>query len=56
MSDLHTRIARALGWTESQARTFSLPALRDLVRLVDAGLAAEISSVIARGSHVAGAR
>jgi len=31
---LHQRIAEALGWTVEQARSFSLPALRDLVRPV----------------------
>ena len=40
---LHARVAHALGWTEAQAKSFSLPTLRDLVRPVSAKLAHEIT-------------
>jgi len=40
---LHERIAAALGWKTSEAQSFSLLALRDLVRPVSAKLAAEIT-------------
>lgn len=32
--NFHARIARELGWTEETANTFSLRALRDLVKTV----------------------
>lgn len=44
--NLHSRIATALGWTEVETQSFSLPALRDLVRPVSEKLAGEISLVI----------
>lgn len=50
---LHQRIAQALGWTEEQTHSFSLAALRDLVRPVSTKLAHEIDVVLASGSHVA---
>lgn len=40
---LHARIAKALGWTVKEAQSFSLPALRDLVRPVSPKLAEEIT-------------
>ena len=47
---LHARIAKALGsWTEEQAKTFSLHALRDLVRPVSPKLAHEITLAIEKG-------
>ncbi len=49
---LHERIAQALGWTEEQAKSFSLPALREVVRPVDPKLAAEIGEVVQAGSHL----
>ncbi len=55
-ADLHARIARALGWTVAEARSYSLAAARDLVRFVDAPLAAEISAVIQAGAHITRAR
>ena len=33
---LHARVGHAIGWTEAEAKSFSLPALRDL-QLVTAG-------------------
>ena len=45
-------IAKALGWTEEQAKTFSLSALRDIVRPVSPDLAAELGEVIRDGSHI----
>lgn len=50
--DLHKRIAETLGWTVSEAQSFSLAALRDLVRGKNDSLHAEISFVIERGLHV----
>jgi hypothetical protein len=47
---LHERIAEALGWTVDQARSFSLPALRELVRPVSMKLAYEITLQIQGGS------
>lgn len=49
-SGLHARIAAALGWTVADAMSFSLPALRELVRPVDRALANEISSAIEAGA------
>ncbi|MFA6118187.1 MAG: hypothetical protein WC729_29640 [Sphingomonas sp.] len=49
MDTLHTRIALALGWTPLQAAGFSLLALRDLVRPVDAALAEEITRHVESG-------
>jgi hypothetical protein len=49
---LHERIAQALGWTVEQAQSFSLPALRDLVRPISPKLAAEISETISSGRHI----
>lgn len=51
---IHARVAVALGWTEEDAKSFSLPALREVVRPVSPKLANEISIIIARGwSYVA---
>jgi len=52
VSDLHKRIAEAVGWTEEEAKSFSLPALREVVRPVDAKLAYEISVVMNSPSYV----
>jgi hypothetical protein len=46
MDGLHERIAKALGWTVEETRSFSLPALRDLVRPVSMKLAHEITIAI----------
>jgi hypothetical protein len=43
LCSLHARVAHRLGWTEEQVRSFSLPALRDLVRPVSEKLAHEIT-------------
>lgn len=50
---LHQRIAEALGWPLQDVRGFSLATLRDLVQ--DPGLKADISKVLAEGSHILGA-
>ena len=50
--DLHERIAKCLVWTEDEARTFSLTALRELVRLKDQALCDEIDLVIQQGLHI----
>jgi hypothetical protein len=44
--DLHERIAEALGWTEKEAKSFSLPSLREFVRTVNPKLAHEITFVM----------
>lgn len=49
---LHERIAAALGWSLEDALSFSLPALRDIVRITHPKLAAEISAVLTAGTHV----
>lgn len=53
---LHERIALKLGWTIEQTRSFSLQALRDLVRPVSSKLAAEIDAQIHSGAVVVGRR
>lgn len=55
MSDLHDRIASALGWTPAEARSLSMHSLRDLVRPVNPELAQEISHVIQSGAYIVGA-
>lgn len=49
---LKERIAQALGWTVEQTNTFSLHALRDLVRPVSPKLAHELSEAIQSGSYI----
>ena len=46
---LHARIAKALNWSEAETRTFSLPALRELVRPVSEKLVHEITFTIRSG-------
>jgi hypothetical protein len=52
MSDLHDRIARTLGWSAEDVRSFSMQSLRDLVRPVDPDLAKEMTLVIQSGQYV----
>lgn len=52
MSQLHARIAAALGWPVSETLRMSLPTLRELVRGVDRDLAAAISAHLATDGHV----
>jgi len=52
MASLHARIAAKLGWTERETHSFSLPALRDMVRPVDPKLASEITDQIHSGEHI----
>jgi hypothetical protein len=47
---LHELIAKVLGWTVEEARSFSLPALREVVRPVSMKLAYEITLQIQFGS------
>jgi len=49
---LHERIAKALGWTVEEARSFSLPALREVVRPVSMKLAHELTVAIETGSYL----
>lgn len=51
--NLHGRIAEVLKWPVADTYTFSLPALRDLVRYSDPALADEISRVIQGGAYIA---
>ena len=54
MSDLHDRIAKALGWSASDVRSLSMQSLRDLVRPVDPDLTQEMDYVIQSGAYVRG--
>jgi hypothetical protein len=49
---LHARIAAKLGWTEAEAKSFSLAALRELVRPTSPKLVAEIDETLHTGSHI----
>lgn len=50
--NLHERIAEALGWTEKDARSFSLPTLREMLRGKHPDLYAEVTGIIQRGDHI----
>ena len=54
MSDLHDRIAKALGWSTSDVQSLSMQSLRELVRPVDPDLAREMDYVIQSGAYVRG--
>lgn len=54
MSDLHERVAKALGWSTTDVQSMSMHALRDLVRPVDPGLAQELSYAIQSGAYIRG--
>lgn len=54
MSDLHERVAKALGWTVKDAQSLSMQALRDLVRPVDPDLAREMDYLIRSGEYIRG--
>lgn len=54
MSDLHERIATALGWSTRDVQSLSMQSLRDLVRPVDPDLARELDYVIQSGAYVRG--
>lgn len=56
MSDLHDRIAKALGWSAADVRSLSMQSLRDLVRPVDPALARELDYVIQSGAYIRGPR
>lgn len=49
--NLHERIAKKLGWTVAEARSFSLPALRELLRPIPGSekLVAEMTELIRSG-------
>jgi len=49
---LHQQIAEALGWTEAQAASFSLHALRDLVRPVSPEFADKLTLAIQSGKYI----
>lgn len=48
---LHERIAKALGWTEKEAKSFSLPALREWIRTVNPKLAHEITLMMRSNAY-----
>ena len=54
MSDLHERVAKALGWSVKDARSMSMQALRELVRPVDPSLARELDYMIQSGAYIRG--
>ncbi len=54
MSDLHDRIAKALGWSTRDVQSLSMQSLRDLVRPIDPKLASEMSYVIQSGAYIPG--
>ena len=49
---LQSKIAAALGWSLSDVQSFSLPAIREMVRLNHPNLAEEISESIRYGYHL----
>jgi hypothetical protein len=51
-STLHERLAVALGWSVADTQSFSLPALREMVRGRHPRLEQEINAVLDRGSHL----
>ena len=53
---LHARIAKALGWTEAEVKSFSFQALREIVRPVDPKLADELSEELRSGRYIIGER
>jgi hypothetical protein len=55
-ANLHVRIAAALGWPETDVLSFSLPALREIVRASngDCKLVDEITERMAGGSYIIG--
>ncbi len=52
MMTLHERIAEVLGWSVADARSFSLSALREMVRPVSPKLAHEITQTIHSSAYV----
>jgi hypothetical protein len=52
MSTLHERIVAVLGWTVEEVQSFSLPALRELVRPVSPKLAHDITVALRLGAHL----
>lgn len=54
MSDLHDRIAKAIGWSMKDVQSLSMQSLRDLVRPVDPDLAREMDYAIQSGAYVHG--
>lgn len=55
MSDLHDRVAKALGWSTKDVQSVSMQSLRDLVRPVDPDLARELGYAIQSGAYIQGA-
>lgn len=49
---MHERIAKVLGWSVQDVKSFSLQALREMVAPVNPKLAAEITQAIQSGSYI----
>lgn len=54
MSDLHDRVAKALGWSTEDVQSVSMHSLRDLVRPIDPDLARELGYAIQSGAYIRG--
>lgn len=52
MSDLHARIALALGWPESEVRRFSLLTIREMLRGKHPKLWTEVTVLVESGKHL----
>ena len=52
--ELRQRIAEALKWTVEETKQFSVPTLREFLRVTHPKLAAELSAIIQRGDHLLG--
>jgi hypothetical protein len=54
-NSLHERIAKALGWTVTEAQSFDLHTLRELMRHVSPKLTHELDVQIRSGAYIVGA-
>lgn len=54
MGTLHERIATAIGWTERDVRSFSLPTIREMLRDKHPKLYDEVTLLIQSGAHIYG--
>lgn len=49
---IRERIAKAIGWTVEDTKSFSLPTLREFLRMHDAALYEELGEIIRLEKHV----
>jgi hypothetical protein len=56
VENLRDRAAKALGWSETDARAVSLASLRELLRFNHPNLSQEIANFTARGDHIVARR